>query len=155
MLQSGFLLHFQAWPSVGFLLPPVLTLAPCNSARQGKVGRQALFAAKSSAALQPSRNVHEPGTVSEMAFSSVDELDVNQSMTTLTFFQCKICGKKFKKKEYLRDHLNIHAGRKCYACNYCGESFMHRASMARHRLKCKLSPRNQLPLEGIDENDIL
>ena len=79
------------------------------------------------------------------------ELDVNNSMMALTVFKCKICGKNFKKKEYLRDHLNIHAGRKCYACNYCGESFVHRASMARHRLKCHLAPSNQVPIEGTDE----
>lgn len=87
--------------------------------------------------------------------SKQNELDVKNSMMALTVFRCKLCGKNFKKKEYLRDHLNIHAGRKCYACNYCGESFLHRASMARHRLKCHLAPGNRVPIEGADEIQIL
>ena len=136
IFSSGFLLHFQAWPSVGLLLPPVLTSIPLDSFR--RIDRKARKQP------QPIKStLHE------------NELDVNDSMMALTVFKCKLCSKNFKKREYLRDHLNIHAGRKCYACNYCGESFVHRASMARHRLKCHLSPTNQLPTEGAEEIDIL
>ncbi len=90
-----------------------------------------------------------PETLFVQDDSSVEPFDVNNSMMALTVFKCTICSKNFKKKEYLRDHLNIHAGRRCYACNYCGQSFIHRASMARHRLKCHLSPQNQ-PMSGGD-----
>lgn len=68
----------------------------------------------------------------------VDEPDINASMLTLTVFKCTICDKNFKKKEYLRDHLKIHSGHKSNTCSYCGETFMHRASLARHRQKYHL-----------------
>ena len=55
-------------------------------------------------------------------------------------FKCDLCDKYFKKREYLKDHLNIHAGRKRYHCLYCGEAFLHRASLARHKGKCHLMP---------------
>ena len=143
--SSGFILHFQAWPSVGFLLPPVMTFDQRTLESNSRL--------KSRKESRPFNKqcVNKVKWNESNASGKGSELDVNNSMMALTVFKCKICGKNFKKKEYLRDHLNIHAGRKCYACNYCGESFVHRASMARHRLKCHLAPSNQAPIEGTDE----
>lgn len=47
-------------------------------------------------------------------------------------FMCKICSRKFTRKETLRDHMNIHANIKPYQCHKCNVLFSHKTNFRKH-----------------------
>ena len=38
-------------------------------------------------------------------------------------YKCKHCGKIFKAKPNLQDHINTHTGKRPHICQYCGKTF--------------------------------
>uniref|UniRef100_A0A8C6VMH2 Zinc finger protein 574 n=1 Tax=Naja naja TaxID=35670 RepID=A0A8C6VMH2_NAJNA len=48
--------------------------------------------------------------------------------------KCLTCGKMFKKKSHMRNHLLTHTGERPYHCKECGKSFNSPANLQRHRL---------------------
>lgn len=48
--------------------------------------------------------------------------------------KCLTCGKMFKKKSHMRNHLLTHTGERPYHCKECGKSFNSPANLQRHHL---------------------
>lgn len=63
------------------------------------------------------------------------ELDLAQRK-----FKCPECGKAFKFKHHLKEHIRIHSGEKPFSCQHCGKRFSHSGSFSSHMTskKCLL-----------------
>nr|XP_061789517.1 zinc finger protein 574-like [Nerophis lumbriciformis] len=49
-------------------------------------------------------------------------------------FLCGVCGKAFKKKIHVRNHVRTHTGERPFKCGDCGKGFSSLANLTRHNL---------------------
>lgn len=63
--------------------------------------------------------------------------------TDLRKFKCPECGKAFKFKHHLKEHIRIHSGEKPFQCPNCSKRFSHSGSYSSHMTSKKCWVMNQ------------
>ena len=56
-------------------------------------------------------------------------------------FVCEVCNKTFRRKAYLRKHMNNHTDDRPYPCQYCGKVFRSLTNRAKHVLNHAVGPK--------------
>uniref|UniRef100_A0A803KG03 Zinc finger E-box-binding homeobox 1-like n=1 Tax=Xenopus tropicalis TaxID=8364 RepID=A0A803KG03_XENTR len=65
--------------------------------------------------------------------------------TDMRKFKCVECGKAFKFKHHLKEHVRIHSGEKPYQCSRCKRRFSHSGSYSSHLNNRKCFSSDQTP----------
>ncbi|KAH7971026.1 hypothetical protein HPB49_017929 [Dermacentor silvarum] len=74
--------------------------------------------------------------------------------------ECSVCGQRFTRNQYLKDHLVLHTGEKPHACSICGRTFAQRNGLLNHqhihraemRFSCELCPSKFCKKESFDRH---
>ncbi|XP_049542355.1 transcription factor grauzone-like [Anopheles darlingi] len=76
-------------------------------------------------------------------------------------FGCEYCGKRFKRKIYLKEHIASHTGQPLYSCEACGATFNSNGNLYAHRRtkhlteqRGRIPSQTELQEQRINEADI-
>lgn len=90
-----------------------------------------------------SQRLHRTSPHQMLAFADVTgNRNLNTDVTGNRKFKCSECGKAFKYKHHLKEHLRIHSGEKPYECSNCKKRFSHSGSYSSHISSRKCTANN-------------
>uniref|UniRef100_A0A1B0C949 C2H2-type domain-containing protein n=1 Tax=Lutzomyia longipalpis TaxID=7200 RepID=A0A1B0C949_LUTLO len=80
------------------------------------------------------------------AFADVAGDAASRNDGKLDLFECGICYKKFKNKDFFEKHQGIHTLLQTpHNCNTCGNTYKYRGSLVRHQLMCEIMEEPTIP----------
>lgn len=139
------MLQLEACMPMSMVSPPKSNTNTSNSGSNNSTPLKANLGVNDS--LTPGVMTPSPNSQSsKLGTPNLNMAALNSSLMTtsddaLRKFECTVCGKKFKFKHHLKEHIRIHTGDKPFQCQHCKKRFSHSGSYSSHmsNRKCMIN----------------